>query len=93
MVEFIKYDGKYPCLCDGVLSIKVDGKAYHLEGVLRSGGWVCFDDEWNADVTKGPWEVDLHDYRLTFPELEAYKEEIEKVVNENVEWGCCGGCV
>ena len=94
MVEFIKYDGKYPCLCSGVLSIKIDGKTYHLNGVLCSGGEITHDGHWNdCCISIGPWKVDLHDYRLTFPELEKYKEEIEKVVNENVEYGCCGGCI
>ena len=28
-----------------------------------------------------------------YDELEPYKEEITKVVNDNVEQGCCGGCI
>lgn len=88
-IEFIKYDGKYPCLCSGTLGIKVNGKPYYLENALISGGSVSFDDDWNEMVITGPWSVDLH----KFPELEQYKEEITKVVNENVSWGCCGGCV
>ena len=27
------------------------------------------------------------------PELEEYKEKITEVVNDHVEWGCCGGCI
>ena len=90
MVEFIKYDGKWPCLCFGTLIIKVDGKTYHLENAMISGGGVWHDSGWDSvDVTQGPWKIDLY----KFPELKPYEEEITQVVNENVEWGCCGGCV
>jgi len=27
-VEFISYDGKYPCLCMGTLLVKIDGQQY-----------------------------------------------------------------
>ena len=37
----------------------------------------------------GDWKVDLENY----PELKKYDEEITKVVNDNVEQGCCGGCI
>lgn len=84
-IEFLSYDGKYPCLCVGTLSIRVDGKTYHLDYVLRSGGGITNDYE----TVEGPWEVDLSDY----PDLEPYKEEITNVVNENIEYGCCGGCI
>ena len=88
MVKFISYDGKYPCLCMGTLKIEVEGKVYTLGHCLRTGGHVWFDDEWCEHVEEGRWSVcDLPD------ELEKYEKEIEEVVNENVSWGCCGGCV
>ena len=88
-IEFIGYDGKYPCLCFGTLKIKVDGKLYCLNSAMVSGGLVTHDAEWNFDVSSGPWELRLSE----FPELEKYKDEITEIVNRNVEWGCCGGCV
>ena len=57
--------------------------------MLISGGNVFFDEDWNEHVSYGPWDIDLDDYK----ELEPYKDEILKVVNENVKFGCCGGCV
>ena len=85
-VEFIDYDGEFPCLCMGHLIIKVNGEIRHLGGVLRSGGGISNDYE---EVEEGPWEVDLSNY----PDLELYKEEITDVINENIDYGCCGGCI
>jgi len=89
MVEFVSYDGKWPCLCMGTLTIKVDGKTYRLNHAMESGGCVWHDSDWNFEVEHGDWEVNLGEY----PELEPYKEEITRVVNENVEQVCCGGCI
>ena len=91
MVEFISYDGKWPCLCFGTLTIKVNGKTYAFKNAMISGGCVCGgpSTDWDMWSEQGPWEIDLREH----PELEPYKDEITKVVNENVEWGCCGGCI
>jgi hypothetical protein len=90
-IEFVSYDGEYPNLCSGVLTILVDGVKRELpEHCLVSGGCVFFDDDWNDYVVEGDWC--LSDWN--FPEdLEPYREEILKIVNENVPKGCCGGCV
>ena len=89
MVEFVSYNGKWPCLCNGTLIIKVDGKSYSFNDAMISGGRICRDDSWDMWSEKGDWEIDLGEH----PELEPYKEEITRVVNENVEHGCCGGCI
>ena len=89
MVEFISYDGKYPCLCMGTLTIKVNGKTYWLNNKMISGGCIMRDGDWNMWSEYGDWEIDFEKY----PELEPYKEEITQVVNDNVEQGCCGGCI
>lgn len=89
-VEFIKYDGRWPYLCKGILSIKVNGKPYYLKNVLLSGGCIITDDD---GISKYPeqreWSVLLDSY----PELKPYEQEITDCVNENVEFGCCGGCI
>lgn len=88
-VEFISYDGKYPNLCSGTLKLKVNNKLYALSHVLVSGGCVNFSSYDEDEVSKGPWTIDLSQYK----ELEPYKEEIAELVNENVSQGCCGGCL
>ena len=91
MIEFVSYDGKWPCLCFGTLIIKVDGKTYSFNDAMISGGYICGgpDTDWDMWSEEGDWKIDLREH----PELEPYKEEIEKVVNDNVEHGCCGGCI
>ena len=89
MVKFISYDGKYPCLCMGTLCIEVNGKQYFFEQAMRSGGCIMHNKDWDMWAEKGDWEIKLFEH----PELEPYKEEITRVVNENVPQGCCGGCI
>ena len=91
MIEFVSYDGKWPCLCSGTLIIRVNGKTYRLDNVMDSGGCIMGgpSTDWDMWAEKGDWEVNLYEH----PELEPYKEEITRLVNENVEHGCCGGCI
>lgn len=87
MVSFVSYDGSWPCLCFGTLSLLIDGKLVKLEGCMHSGGYITFDEDYTEYTAIGPWEI-------TLPEsLEKYRKEIEEAVNSNVPWGCCGGCV
>ena len=92
-VKFISYTGKWPNLCWGILTLEIDGKkAQFGYGTLNDPFWTSGGDlnsdykgayqmEWKIDVNKIPEE-----YRK-------YATEIDRVFNENVEWGCCGGCV
>ena len=89
-LKFISYDGKFPNLCSGTLVISLDNVEYSMDHCLCSGGSVWFDDEWREHVESGAWTVLIE--QLPEP-LKPFFMEIEQLVNENVEWGCCGGCV
>ena len=88
--EFVSYDGDYPNLCSGTLVFKVDGKEYSFDHILESGGSVEFDENWNEHVSYGPWSI--REYNLP-DELKGFRKEITELVNDNVSFGCCGGCI
>lgn len=99
-VEFVDYTGGYPCLCSGEVTLKIDGQVVEFcrhkvdskeSGKpylsLTSGGHCYFDDEWNDHVESGPWSIDLD------PRYAELEDEILEVINSNIPWGCCGGCL
>jgi hypothetical protein len=105
-VQFISYTGKYPNLCSGILTLKIDnkevsfGKDYSLpdsenksnfNSFWSSGGGCSFNDDWTESfVNRDEWII----YEDDLPEeYQKYAEEIEEVFNENVKHGCCGGCL
>ena len=83
----IDYNGSYPNLCSGTLTVKVKGCTWKIDG-LCSGGSVWFDNNWSEHVDDGPWTINFPD---DFPE--SYRDKVTDMVNEQVSWGCCGGCV
>ena len=93
-VRFVSYSGKYPSLCCGTLVLEINGKKYSFgwnencdyRPFWSSGGCINADykvkqDEWFINVGELP------------EELHEYANEIDMVFNENVEYGCCGGCI
>lgn len=92
-VKFISYTGNWPHFCWGILTFEIDGKRVRFGyGTLNDPFWISggglnpnyegsYRGEWKIDVDKIPKE-----YRK-------YAIEIDKVFNENVEHGCCGGCI
>lgn len=89
MVEFVSYNGKFPNLCRGTLIIKVNGKEAVLKNCLYSGGRCGFGQKRNEHIETGDWRL----CTCLPDDLEQYRDEILKVVNENVPHGCCGGCI
>lgn len=101
-VKFISYTGRYPNLCSGILTLEIDGEittfGYGSESKDKpkydnfwsSGGCVSFDEHWNANVDEGEWGIDVN--RLP-EQFRKYAAEIDEVFNDNVPWGCCGGCI
>lgn len=100
-VEFVSYDGRYPNLCTGKLVLKIDDKDYcfyfdtSCKGVdfpafWHSGGSVTADADWNFTVSKGHWEINVGQIPEQFRK---YAAEIDEAFNDNVPYGCCGGCV
>ncbi len=93
-IEFVNYTGKYPCLCMGVLTLKIDGKEMSFSGHFSSGGTCYFDADWDEHITKGEWEIDFDSPK--WEELNLTDEEKQYIIrlfNENVANGCCGGCL
>lgn len=56
------------------------------------GGGCGFKDQvnWESYVNHGEWVINVEELP---EELKKYALEIDKVFNENVEQGCCGGCL
>lgn len=92
LVKFVSYTGSYPNLCSGKLTLEIEGETVSFgygDGLLppfwTSGGgldhhWEAYCGEWEIDVSRLP-----ENYRK-------YASSIDRVFNENVEYGCCGGC-
>lgn len=104
-IKFISYNGRYPCLCSGVLVLEIDGEevkfGYNsiwenrqdnlLSPFWSSGGSCGFTGGYAESFCQsGEWRIDVND----IPEqYQKYAHEIDEVFNENVPYGCCGGCL
>lgn len=101
-LEFVSYDGEYPNLCSGILTVKIDGKlktfgSYYDKKTnypcfWMSGGSASFDKDWNANVTQGEWVLEAS--KKEYPkDIWKLLPRLLKLMNDNVLNGCCGGCL
>lgn len=90
-VKFISYDGSYPNLCAGVLVLEANGKIFKFAPhSLGSGGSAYFTNDYqDSHICEGDWDVSM--WPDNFPE--DLKLEAVIVINDNVDHGCCGGCL
>jgi len=89
----IKYNASYPSLCSGNLVVIIDGNTWNFpENCLISGGSVSislgFIDDYD-EILEGEWSIEK--WPDNFPE--DLKEAVIREVNNQIEWGCCGGCI
>lgn len=93
-IEIVSYDGKYPNLCSGRLTLKVGGKEYVTQpGVLCVGdGAGCYgNSDGSYTVAVGDWCVAPDKLPK---EIRRYAARIEVAVSEaGIERPCCGGCI
>ena len=98
-VKFVSYTGKWPNLCRGDLILEINGEivafGYGFKSKDKpkyypfwsSGGGINpnYEGTWN-----GEWKIDVDDIPEQFRK---YAAEIDMLFNDNVPWGCCGGCI
>jgi hypothetical protein len=103
-VGFVSYTGQYPNLCRGILTLNIDGKEVRFGDFFKDTTWPTFPRFWtsggrcgfkdgnyqNPYTAIGEW---LIDYTKIPMQYRAYADEINTVFNNNVEFGCCGGCL
>ena len=84
-VKFISVTNKHRwAACSEKVTIEVEGTRYVVG--LISNGYVSWGEE--EIIETAPWSVrDVPD------EIKHLKSEIENIINANVSWGCCGGCI
>lgn len=98
MIKFISYDGKYPNLCSGTLTLEIDGKTVKFGSSKEcdyckfwSSGGCCGLRNNESYIEHSEWRFDKEEY---FPdEYIKYYKEIKDLFNSNVPYGCCGGCI
>lgn len=96
-IEFVRYTGKKPALCEGVLTLKLDGKTT----TFGNNGKTDYPYFWRTSghaiifsgIKKAPWIADEYASKRLPEELQAHLPELLEVFNANVPHGCCGGCL
>lgn len=94
-VEFVSYNGSWPNLCSGLLVLKIDGVTVRFgnRDIYKTAEYPRFWESGGScslsELRTGEWQIDVDELPEKFRQ---YAAEIDRVFNDNVEYGCCGGC-
>lgn len=99
-VKFVSYDGKYPNLCRGSLTVEIDGKKVTFGNVEEvdfpefwSSGGKCRISRDDEIIEKEPWTMECANKKDYPRDIWLALPRVLEVMNENVPYGCCGGCL
>lgn len=107
-IKFKKYDNNF-LYCDGVLTLEIDGVAWTFGSkkdcdfprFWTSGGYYNID---TGNIVSAPWQINKYTKEeilesfekiFTSPAYDFY-DLLDKclfVMNDNVDYGCCGECL
>jgi len=91
-IEFVSYDGEYPNLCRGTLTLKINDQMVTFGSAESNFGRFWYSSGGiTSDYTAYSGEWEIHEELLP-KQFRKYAAEIDNF-NENVEFGCCGGCI
>lgn len=77
-VKFISYNGEYPNYCNGIVTLEIEGIEYSFNLSELLGTKSYYIKGINPDA---------------FPEnIRRYYHEIIRVMKDNLQYTCCGGC-
>lgn len=104
-VTFVSYSGRYPNLCCGTLVLNIDGELITFDYLSnKADSKKVFPSFWHSGGSTGfagpgyenPY-TETNEWNICVEELpekyRQYASEIDEVFNENVPFGCCGGCI
>ena len=85
-ITFHSYDGGYPNLCGGTIKLQVEDEIREYDNLLMSGGYLTSD----GGAVQMPWDIDEEELEQ---DIRVHAEYIRDLINKNIPWGCCGGCL
>lgn len=90
-------------LCHGVLTLSIDGENIDFEDIIVTTGYSGFPNGYDHEpvIVTGPWEFSEiteceGKYKIKDNEIWFTKAELDYIlylINNNIEWGCCGACI
>ena len=103
-VRFVSYTGQNPTLCCGILTVEIQGKTVKFGHAANTFNFTTgtykdnnFDYFWytnGCNKDKSPvrtaWMVNC---KLLPKKYQKFCSELHTLINRNIPYGCCGGCV
>ena len=85
-ITLYSYDGEYPSVCMGTVTLRVGDNLREYRNLIESGGYLTPD----GDNIQMPYTINEEELE---EDIRKYASYIRDLVNRSIPWGCCGGCL